>query len=306
MIIKEKIGGKFFNLRFKIQSSKVILLLAILFCFASNIFSQDFTDLAEKLKNGSTEEKREALFQIRNLQTIEASQIAIPALQDKNEIVRVTAVSSVIFLPPDEAARFLLPLLKDKSVFVRKETALALGKTRSISAVQSLLEILERDKVIEVKTFAAIALGEIGDVSAINGLLKILRRKIKNEEDFLRRSASRSIGQIAQIQQVKVSYTVTPESLLPEKYDTIVNLKFSNLAEKLPIFQQVIPDLLKVLQNPKEADDVRRETAFTLGTIGDQSVIGILQSNLSSKDYYLVEICKEGLVKLTNQSNFVK
>ncbi|MBX7171681.1 MAG: HEAT repeat domain-containing protein [Pyrinomonadaceae bacterium] len=255
--------------------------------------------MAEKIRTGSTEQKRDALFQLRNLETAEASRIAIPALQDSNEIVRVTATYSIIYLPSDEAAQVLLPLLQDKSPFVRKETCYALGKTKNPLAVQPLLEILQKDKFPEVKVASVIALGEIGEVGAIDFLLKILQNNPKDSEVFLRRSAARSIGQIAQIQQIKLSYVVTPESLLPEKYDTFANLKYSNLAETNSSFQKSVSVLLSILKNEKESDDVRREAAFALGTIGDKSVIANLQNNLSAKDYYLAEICKEGLAKIS-------
>lgn len=283
--------------------SGIVLSLVVLVCFAVNMFGQDFTTLAEKIRNGSSEEKRDALFQLRNMETPEASRIAIPALQDSNEIVRVTAAYSVIYLPSDEAAQTLLPLLKDKSFFVRKETAFALGKTKNSSAVQPLLEILQKDKIPEVKTAAVIALGEIGEVSAIDSLLKLLQKKSNENENFLRRSVVRSIGQIAQVQQVQANYVVTPESTLPEKYDVFANLKYTNLNQKFPVFKQSITLLLSILQNQKESDDVRREAAFSLGTIGDKSVINILENNLSANDYYLAEICKEAIAKLNSNNN---
>src|SRR6185369_1695644 len=92
-------------------------------CFAVSIVAQDLAALAEKLRSGNTEDKREALFQIRNLRTEDASRIAVPALEDKYPIVRATAASSVLFLPKAEAAAALLPLLHDKDEFVRREGA---------------------------------------------------------------------------------------------------------------------------------------------------------------------------------------
>ncbi len=59
--------------------------------FAGNIFAQNLDHLSEKVKNGSTEEKRDALYQIKLIKTFEASQIAVFALRDSNEIVRANA-----------------------------------------------------------------------------------------------------------------------------------------------------------------------------------------------------------------------
>lgn len=293
----------FLRVKSKREKGKLwLLFFAFLVCFAGNLFGQDFEFLAEQIKSGSVESKRDALFQLRNLENAEASRIAIPALQDSNEIVRVTATYSVVYLPSDEAAQVLLPLLQDKSVFVRKETCYALGKTKNSLTVHPLLEILQKDKFPEVKVASVIALGEIGEVAAIDSLLKILQNKPKDSEVFLRRSAARSIGQIAQIQQIKLNYVVTPESLLPEKYDTFANLKYSNLAETNSSFQKTVSVLLSVLKNEKESDDVRREAAFALGTIGDKAVISALQNGLNANDYYLAEICKEGLQKIQSIS----
>src|SRR5688572_21643775 len=56
------------------------------------------------LRSGNSEQKRTALAEIRNLGTEHASRLALPALRDKDEIVRATAAGSVVFLPSSEAA----------------------------------------------------------------------------------------------------------------------------------------------------------------------------------------------------------
>ena len=119
----------------------------------------------------------------------------------------------------------------------------------------------------------------------------------KDEEDFLRRAAARSIGQIAKFIQTGQTETVTPTSFLPEKFKIVEKPKFANLVENFPIFQTVINVLIQVLQNPKESNDTRRESAFALGETRDQSALSILQSNLTNSDYYLVEICLEAIEK---------
>jgi hypothetical protein len=111
----------------------------------------------------NVERKRDALLELRNYRTAAASRIAVAALKDSSEIVRATAAASAVFLPSDEAARHLLPLLADKKPFVRREAAYALGAVRSPNAINSLLQIAQKDKVAEVRNAAIIALGEIGD-----------------------------------------------------------------------------------------------------------------------------------------------
>ncbi len=269
-----------------------------LFLLAGNVFGQNYDNFAETINRGSTEQKRDLLLQIRNLQTAEASRFAVSALKDSSEIVRATAAFSVIFLPRSEASAVLSPLLQDKSALVRRETAYALGAVGDANAVSQLLQIFRKDKVLEVRNAAIVALGEIGDASAVPELMNILQRKLSPKEDFTRRSAARSIGQIAQIIQTGKVTVRTPENFLPEKFKRVETSKYSNLSDAFPVFQSAATVLIQVLQNPKESDDVKREAAFALGAIGDESAIAVLESNTNAEDYYLAEICRESLLKL--------
>ena len=276
------------------------LFFAFLACFAVNSAAQTLEYLAEQIRSGNSEQKRGALFEIRNRRTEEASRIAVPALRDSNEMVRATAAFSVIFLPADEAFNALAPNLQDKSEIVRRETAYALGKIQNSAAINPLIQTFQKDKSMEVKNACVIALGEIGDASAIDFLTQLFKQKPADDNEFLRRSAARSIGQIAQIIQIKQAYTVTPESFLPEKFKLFTLEKYKNLSSIFPQFRSTVPVLTQILQSAKETDDTKRESAFALGAIGDTSVLTVLQNNLNSKDYYLAEICKESIKKLSS------
>jgi HEAT repeat protein len=293
------------------KSSRYFVVLCLFFVFAGNSFAQNnyfiieekdilLSNLQSLIKDGTVEGKRDALLRIRNLESAEASRLAVPALRDSSEIVRATAAFSVISLPKEEAAPLLLPLLQDKSALVRRETAYALGKVRNPSAVNALIQILQKDKIMEVRSAAAVALGEIGDVSAIDVLTQILQKKSKDEDEFLRRSAARSIGQTAQIFQTGETEIVTPTSFLPDKFKTIAVPKYPSLIEAFPSFRPAATVLIQTLQNPREFQDVKREAAFALGAIGDKAAIPVLQANLNNEDYYLAEICKEALRKLSS------
>jgi len=312
------------NYELRITASKLwfqcLLLLCVLSLFAGNFFAQNniFTQkeidflliqiaLQKSIQSGNVEEKREALKQIRNLETAKASGLAVPALRDSSEIVRATAVFSVIFLPHDEAFAVLSPLLSDKKELVRRETAYALGKVRNPSAVSPLLQVFQKDKNAEVRNAAIVALGEIGDVSAIDALTRILQRKPKKDDeadDFLRRSAARSIGQIAQIVQTGKVKVLTPRNFLPEESKEIEKPNFPTLAEQFPVFRSAVFVLIQTLQSPNETDDTKREAAFALGAIGDAAAKTVLQANLNNQDYYLAEICKESLRKIELSISF--
>jgi HEAT repeat protein len=295
---------KMLNTNFKLRiTSPRIWICNSFFLFAlcllpGNIFAHNLENFAEIINRGSVEQKRDVLLQIRNLRSAEASRFAVPALKDSSEIVRATAAFSVIFLPKSEAFAFLSPLLQDKSALVRRETAYALGAVGDANALNQLLQIFRKDKVLEVRNAAIVALGEIGDASAVSELTSILQRKLSPKEDFTRRSAARSIGQIAQIIQTGKVTVMTPENLLTEKFKRVETPKYSNLSDAFPVFQSAGTVLIQVLQNPKEADDVKREAAFALGAIGDESAFAVLESNTNAEDYYLAEICRESLLKL--------
>ena len=252
--------------------------------------------LRSHISTGTIEEKRAALLDIRNYSSPEASRLALPALTDKNEMVRSTAASSIIFLPKPEAARALLPLLDDKAEFVRREAAYALGEVGDPSATSRLVRLMTRDKVLEARTAAAAALGKLGDVSAVEPLLGVLRTSPKEDDEFLRRSAARSIGQIAQIRETGKTTVLTPQNFLPDKFKDIEGGSGqSGLASATSL-------LIRVLENDRESDDTRREAAYSLGAIGDPAARAALQRFTTSPDTYLAEICREALLKIEKRN----
>ena len=270
-------------------------LVAFFVCFAGNSHAQDFTAFETTLRTGTTEQKRDALFQIRDLRSEIASRIAVPALKDPDPIVRATAAASITFLSKPEALAALTPNLADKDAFVRKETAYALGTIESPDAAAPLLEILRREKDLEVKAAVAVALGQTGNRLAVEPLIALLKRSPKDDEEFIRRASARSIGQIAQINKTGKERVVTPQSFLPEKFKDLTG---DDLTSQFPVFGAAVVTLSSVLQNQKEADDTRREAAFALGAIGSRSAATVLEAHRNSSDPYLAEIAREALAKV--------
>ena len=281
-----------------LRPALVLTLFAFIACFAGKSLSQDIETLAERVRSGSTEQKREALFQIRNLRTEAASRAAIPALSDTDAIVRATAAASIGFLPESEVAVYLRPLLSDKDAFVRREAAYSLRHDRTGIDTNALVKLLLEDRVMEVRTAASIALRS-GDVFAVEALTSVLAKRPKDDDEFLRRSAARSIGQIAELVRGGHRSTITPENFLPEKYKTTLTSNTATMSS--PAFGTAVVVLLKAASNSKEADDTRREAAFSLGAIGDRSAVAYLTANLANKDTYLAEICKEALLKISKR-----
>ncbi|HKX83824.1 MAG TPA: HEAT repeat domain-containing protein [Pyrinomonadaceae bacterium] len=281
------------------------IILFFLSFFAASSYAQNLESLEQTIRSGDAEQKRSALHEIKNVATEQASRIAVPALGDKDTVVRATAASAVIHLPTAEAAQVLLPLLGDKQEFVRREAALALGEVGSRSATSALLRTAQSDKVVEVRDAAVVALGQIGDSSSLSALTAILRSKPKDDSEFLRRSAARAIGQVARFEQFGSTRTVTPENFLPAKYKDKNNPDFKDLTVAGPgssqtseSFLQALSVLITVLNSSSESYDTRREAAFALGMIGSASAKSVLTKFATDSDPYLAEICKEALIKL--------
>jgi HEAT repeat protein len=219
----------------------------------------------QRLRSDDIEERRDALMRLSNLKRPDAARVAVAGLNDPAPVVRVTAAHAIKSLPQAEAATLLLPLLADKSEFVRREAAYALGETRSRSAVAPLANILTSDKEMSVRAAAAIALGEIGDEAAVQPLAQVLaeqpdKKKKAKLDDFVKRAAAKSLGRIKSRSGVDV--------------------------------------LIATLANDANDNDVRREAATALGLIGDTAAVPALQAAFTSSDPYLSEAARAALRRL--------
>ncbi|MEP6925734.1 MAG: HEAT repeat domain-containing protein [Pyrinomonadaceae bacterium] len=221
----------------------------------------------ERLKSADVETRRDAAHQLRLQENAVAARAASVALSDKSEIVRAVACEAIAYAADEDAARFLTPLLssQEKSEYVRREAAFALGEAHSKTSVPALIQTLQTDKKPSVRAAAAVSLGKISDDRAIESLSQTLllpntKKNRRVVDEFVRRSAARALGEIRN--------------------------------------RQAVPTLIAVLRDMTNADDVRREAAFALGIIADQSAAEILRENINAKDYLLAEIAKNALQRI--------
>jgi HEAT repeat protein len=229
-----------------------------------------------RLSSADVEERRDALTRLRSMHNRDASRAALPGLIDPEAIVRASAAAAILSLPPDESVANLIPLLNDKDEFVRREIAYALGKTRNRSAVSPLIERLLSDKMDSVQAAAAVALGEIGDETAVSSLAAVLNPQLglplkrskkskKPANPFVLRAAARSLGQI----RSRVG----------------------------------LPALIAVLNDEQAENDVRRESAFALGAVGDSSALPALRQALTHADPYLSQVAHEAIRKILRSNS---
>jgi HEAT repeat protein len=157
---------------------------------------------------------------------------------------------------------------------------------------------MQRDKAQIVRAAAAAALGKIAVESAVDALAAVLKRPPGASDEYLRRTAARSIGQIAEHSRHVIISVATPRDFLPTKYKPIS--QSSNYLPAPAAFRTPLRILLKVASNQREDNDTRREAAFALGAIGDPSAKPFLSANVNSEDTYLAEICREALLKISD------
>lgn len=254
-----------------------ILVCFLLSCLCT--FAQDSRNLTptqleiqkqqQRLSSPDAEERRDALMRLGTMRLEAASRAAMPSLADPSPMVRVTAAKAILSISGDESANALIPLLSDKDEFVRRETAYALGLTKSRNATAALGERLLNDKEDGVRGAAAVALGHIADEAAVAALAGTLapefvapaKSKRKREQNvFVLRAAATALGQIA------------------SRAGTAA--------------------LISALSNEKFPDDVRREAARSLGLIGDPTAEPALRAAANSPDPYLSEIAHKAIHRL--------
>lgn len=223
-----------------------------------------------RLSSPNQEERRDAVTRLGAMARPEGSRAAAAALGDSSAVVRATAARAVLSLGPGEAAALLIPLLRDRDEFVRREVAHALGMTRSPLAVGALAVALETDREASVRGAAAVALGRIGDASAAPALIGALSRRLPapgffnrlrrrriEEDEFVRRASAAALGLLRS--------------------------------------REGVPVLIAALSDERTPDDIRREAAQALGLIGDPAAVPALRAALAARDPYLASIAFDAL-----------
>ena len=225
----------------------------------------------QRLSSSEVEERRDAVMRLGALRHPDASRVAVSALADTAAIVRATASGALLWLPAEEGAVALLPLLGDKDDFVRQEAAYAMGRTKSKIAVAPLVALLAKDKQDGVRGAAVVALGQIADEAAVVPLAQVLSPqtslrggKARTEKNpFLLRAAAVSLGQIGS--------------------------------------RAGLPALVAALEDETTTDDVRREAARALGIIGDPAAEPALRKVLMARDAYLSFAAHEALGRISRR-----
>lgn len=146
--------------------------------------------LTALLQSGDEEERRNAVHRLAAMRDPATTEALRTALDDKAERVRAAALAGLGHLQEPALAPFIaIYLTKEKSPFVRKVAAYALGQTGGSEATAALIIGL-RDKDMEVRGAAAVALSRTPDGAAIAPLIVALQDK----SSFVRAHAAAALG----------------------------------------------------------------------------------------------------------------
>jgi HEAT repeat protein len=165
----------------------------------------EISRLALRLRSSDEEERRDAVVKLSEIESPETTGVLLFALNDRSERVRAMAIDGLSRTGSPQAVDAIAARASsDKSPFVRKEAAYALGRLRSPSGTAALVAAL-KDKEMEVRGAAAVALGQCGDAAPIEPLLGALSDK----SEFVRAQAARALGAAGRGAAVAVARLVT-------------------------------------------------------------------------------------------------
>ncbi len=246
----------------------------------------EFQELKDKyLKETVPENKVDMINSFGNL--IDKINLSFFALQYKNESdgkVRAKIIEVIANNVPEVSNPILIEALKDNFITARKTAVIALGKTKFLSALNPLLEMLSnpsleiKDEVIK----SIVSIGKLGDVTGIinyfdNGNIHVKRAipiilgRIQSDESInylkdmlhkndpeVRRNAIQALEKLIQVKDARLII-----NLLDDKDEDVK--KASIKALSVIKSKRAIDPLLRLLKNKDE--DIRRLSIQSLEQI---------------------------------------
>jgi HEAT repeat protein len=232
------------------------------------------------------------------IQDPEAVGPLVPLLQDKVKAVR-EETSTALAAIGEAAVPLLLDALTHGEWLVRLHAVEALGKTRSLEAVDPLLSVLFNDRDRAVREDAVRALGQIGDARAVEFLVTAMK------EPGLRPLAVEALGRIGDRRAVPVLMNVLEGVDRPEVSQPIDGcgdhwgedmITFGAAARALGVIrdESAIPSLIKALHYTV----TRADAADALTRFGDRVIAPLLGLLAHESDDNIRYHVKETLAKV--------
>jgi len=279
----------------------IVVLILVGLPSATSAQIPDESEIERVLAKGSVEQKRETLSLIRSSADANLARLAMKSFNDKDPIVRASAIAAAENSPNNLLVPALVEIFKDKSLLVRKEVADALGRIDDDDRVPSILaERLRQERDREVRAAIINAIGLTGSTRYFLILIDELTKRPSEANEFERAMAARAMGQIARRSRGEAPAASIPSSFnaMPTKTFPKDGLEIESLSEFTPFESQVISLLL----TPTESPNVKRECAFLIGEAGGRASFKSLLSFVEHEDPHLARIARESLQTLIARS----
>jgi len=260
----------------------------------------DHAEIERVLAKGSVEQKRDTLSFIRSSADPNLARLALKSFDDKNPIVRASAIAAAENSPNNLLVPALAGIFKDKSLLVRKEVADALGRIDGDDRVPSILvERLRQERDREVRAAIINAIGLTGSMRHYSILIDVLTTRPSEANEFERAMAARAMGQIARRGRGE-----SPALSIPSSFNAMALGLFQRHSEieSLSEFSPFESKVISLLLAPTESPNVKRECAFLIGEAGGRASFTSLLSFVEHEDPHLARIARESLQTLIARS----
>ncbi len=226
--------------------------------------------LKELLKDDDATVRTTAVQALAEIVPTEAKKLLLEMLMKENDAdVRGAIAEELGGMPGADTVRALIPMLKDKSWFVRYNAVQSLRKMHDGTSLEPFIEAL-KDELPEVRSIAAQALGDIRDKKAVGPLIALL----KDEDIEVRIHVSQSLGLIGDPKAIKPM----SEAFLADEHAS------SFVAEDLACFgEAVVGTLVRGLDHKEQG--VREEAAKALGATSSREALKPLIKALDDKSW---------------------
>ena len=274
---------------------------------------------------GTFEEKQESrsvLDQVRiSLKiggTASTSDLLLKSLESEDEWVRWAVVDALGAIHTKKTVPSILNELKSESYIVRKRAVATLGNYKSRPTVEPLIEILNNSSESKsIRAQAAASLGKLRDERAIDHLIKILGTDISK----IQLQAVKALGSIKAANSVSLILALldnpstdllvreacvnalasigdkSAEFLIIRVFRSESGNIFKNSIKALGSLKttEVVPELIRIVEDLDSGSDVRKLAAAALASIEDKRAAEVLAKRLIDQFEYQVDLDVDGL-----------